>query len=131
MGPEEEVRQWYIQKLIHDYGYDEYGIFKEIPVLGGSNNSEFGTGRIDIAVFDKLIVPTIIVEVKAEEVSIRTPEVFRQLQRYIEMISALSRTPVPFGVLTNRKETVNFMVHINKADEAEMKPIVDIPRWHQ
>ncbi len=61
LKPEEAVRQLYLYKLIHEYGYPTSRIEVEFPIHFGRE-----VKRADIAIMDKdrLMVPYIIVELK-------------------------------------------------------------------
>lgn len=66
LTPEEVVRQLYIYKLIHEYGYPESRIQLETPIHFGREIK-----RADITIMDKdrPNVPYIIVEIKKTKLS--------------------------------------------------------------
>lgn len=122
--PEEKVRQTYICRLVDYYGYNLNQMDQEIQV----NNSQRGQGmaRADIVVWrneqDKLDskTPLIVVECKAENVTIRQADYF-QGYNYAGWAGA------DFFVTTNLKETRIFKVDKSKMPK-ELDEIADIPK---
>lgn len=122
--PEEEVRQTYICRLVDYYGYNLNQMGQEIQV----NNSQRGQGmaRADIVIWrneqDKLESnsPLIVVECKAENVTIRQADYF-QGYNYAGWAGA------DFFVTTNLKETRIFKVDKSKMPK-ELDEIADIPK---
>lgn len=123
LKPEEEVRQTYICRLVDCYGYNLNQMAQEIQV----NNSQRGQGmaRADIVIWrneqDKLDskTPLIVVECKAENVTIRQADYF-QGYNYAGWAGA------DFFVTTNLKETRIFKVDKSKMPK-ELDEIADIP----
>ena len=125
LKPEEEVRQKYICRLVNNYGFSPDQMEQEIQV----NNSQRGQGaaRADIVVWkskdDKLSnpqkSPIIIVECKAESVTIHEEDYF-QGYNYAAWAGA------DFFVTTNLKETRIFKV-IKGEMPKRLEEIVDIP----
>ena len=121
--PEEEVRQAYICRLVNHYGYSLDQMKQEVTV----NNSSRGQGRAqaDIAVWkskeDKNndISPIIVVECKAEKITIREEDCF-QGANYASWAGA------DFFVTTNLKETRVFKVVKGKIPKS-LEEIIDIP----
>lgn len=123
--PEEEVRQKYICRLVDSYGYSLEQMDQEITV----NNTQRGTGRAraDIVVWrnkeDKNAnpqkSPIIIVECKAESVTIHKEDYF-QGNNYALIAGA------DFFVTTNLKETRVFRIIIGEMPK-RLAEIVDIP----
>ena len=124
LKPEEEVRQTYICRLVDSYGYDIKQMAQEMQV----NNSQRGQGmaRADIVIWrneqDKLDskTPLIVVECKAENVTIRQADYF-QGYNYAGWAGA------DFFVTTNLKETRIFKVDKSKMPK-ELDEIADIPK---
>lgn len=124
LKPEEEVRQTYICRLVDYYGYSLSQMVQEIQV----NNSQRGQGmaRADIVIWrneqDKLDskTPLIVVECKAENVTIRQADYF-QGYNYAGWAGA------DFFVTTNLKETRIFKVDKSKMPK-ELDEIADIPK---
>lgn len=124
LKPEEEVRQTYICRLVDFYGYDLKQMDQEIQV----NNSQRGQGmaRADIVIWrneqDRLEskTPLIVVECKAENVTIRQADYF-QGYNYAGWAGA------DFFVTTNLKETRIFKVDKSKMPK-ELDEIADIPK---
>lgn len=87
--PEEIVRQLWIHRLIHHYGYPQHRLGIEFPITFGRDTSK----RADIVVFDteRFNVPYIIVEVKA----IKLKDGKDQLRSYC------NGTGAPIGVWSN------------------------------
>jgi len=121
--PEEEVRQRYICRLVNSYGYDLKQMDQEVKV----NNTRRGTGsaRADIVIWktkedrqDKKY-PIIVVECKAEKVSIREED-------YYQGYNYASITHAKFFVTTNLKETRIFRV-VEGEIPNRLEEIADIP----
>lgn len=124
LTPEERVRQEYICRLVNVYGYSLEQMAQEVPV----SNSHRGQGkaRADIVIWrsesDKKedISPIIIVECKAEYVTIQEEDYF-QGSNYASFAGA------DFFVTTNLKETRIFKVVKGKIPK-RLEEIVDIPK---
>lgn len=127
LKPEEEVRQKYICRLVDNYGYSVEQMTQEVQV----NNSQRGQGmaRADIVVWrnaedkneDKS--PIIIVECKAESVTIREED-------YFQGYNYASWAGADFFVTTNLKETRIFKV-VKGQIPKKLEEIVDIPNASQ
>lgn len=125
LKPEEEVRQKYICRLVNNYGFSIDQMEQERQV----NNSQRGQGaaRADIVVWkskeDKLAnpqkSPIIIVECKAESVTIHEED-------YFQGYNYASWAGADFFVTTNLKETRIFKV-IKGEMPKRLEEIVDIP----
>lgn len=121
--PEEEVRQRYICRLVDSYGYDLKQMAQEIKV----NNTRRGTGsaRADIVIWktkedrQEKKYPIIVVECKAEKVSIREED-------YYQGYNYASITHAKFFVTTNLKETRIFRV-VEGEIPNRLEEIADIP----
>lgn len=121
--PEEIVRQKYINRLINQYGYSIEQMAQELQVT----NSQRGQGRAmaDIAIFksakDKSEgnSPLIIVECKAEHITIREED-------YFQGYNYASWAGADFFVTTNLKETKIFRVLKGKVPKT-LEEIIDIP----
>lgn len=121
--PEEEVRQQYICRLVNNYGYSLEQMQQEVTV----SNSLRGQGRAqaDIVVWkskeDKLsnISPIIVVECKAENITIREEDCF-QGANYASWAGA------DFFVTTNLKETRIFKV-VKGTIPKRLEEVVNIP----
>ncbi len=124
--PEEEVRQRYICRLVDSYGYSLDQMGQEVPVVMG-NGRGTGRARADITVWrskeDKIAnpqkSPIIVVECKAESVSIREKD-------YYQGNSYASMSGADFFVMTNLKETKIFKV-VKGEMPKRLEEIVDIP----
>lgn len=102
LTPEERVRQEYICRLVNHYGYKleqmDESVRSKMP------NPELGNACADIIVWssiedkEKNNSPLIVVECKAEQVTIREEDYYRGAN-YSSLVSA------PFFVTTNLKET--------------------------
>ncbi len=114
LKPEEKVRQEYICRLVNSYGFD----LKQMEQEVGVTNSQRGQGRAraDINVYkseaDKIASksPVIVVECKAEHITIREED-------YFQGYNYASWAGADFFVTTNLKETRIFRVikgHIPK-----------------
>jgi len=123
LKPEEKVRQEYICRLVNSYGFDLNQMEQEKQV----NNSQRGQGRsmADIVIYkneaDKLASrsPVIVVECKAEHITIREED-------YFQGYNYASWAGADFFVTTNLKETRIFRVikgHIPK----KLEEVVNIP----
>ena len=123
LKPEEKVRQEYICRLVNFYGFD----LKQMEQEVGVTNSQRGQGRAraDINVYkseaDKIASksPVIVVECKAEHITIREED-------YFQGYNYASWAGADFFVTTNLKETRIFRVikgHIPK----KLEEVVNIP----
>lgn len=127
LKPEEEVRQKYICRLVNNYGFTIEQMTQELQV----NNSQRGQGmaRADIVVWknaeDKQNSksPIIIVECKAESVTIHEED-------YFQGYNYASWAGADFFVTTNLKETRIFRV-IKGEIPKRLEEITDIPNATQ
>ncbi len=124
LKPEEEVRQKYICRLVNHYGFSIEQMAQEIKV----SNSQRGQGRAmaDIIIWkskedkEKENSPVIVVECKAENITIREEDYF-QGSNYASWAGA------DFFVTTNMKETKIFKVIKGKIPK-KLEEIIDIPK---
>lgn len=114
LTPEEAVRQLYLYKLIHDYGYPESRIELEAPIHFGRE-----VKRADIVITDKdrPIVPYIIIELKKPKLT----DGKEQLKSYC------NATGAPIGVWTNGEQVSCY----NRKDPNFFEAISDIPKATQ
>ncbi|MBP5365925.1 MAG: N-6 DNA methylase [Bacteroidales bacterium] len=127
LKPEEEVRQKYICRLVNNYGFAIEQMTQELQV----NNSQRGQGmaRADIVVWknaeDKQNSksPIIIVECKAESVTIHEED-------YFQGYNYASWAGADFFVTTNLKETRIFRV-VKGEIPKRLEEITDIPNAAQ
>lgn len=114
LTPEEAVRQLYLYRLIHDYGYPESRIELEAPIHFGRE-----VKRADIVITDKdrPIVPYIIVELKKPKLT----DGKEQLKSYC------NATGAPIGVWTNGEQISCY----NRKDPNFFEAISDIPKATQ
>lgn len=125
--PEEEVRQKYICRLADSYGYALDQMDQEIQV----SNSQRGQGaaRADIVIWrnhedkDNKKYPLIVVECKAESVTIRKED-------YYQGMNYASWAHAEFFVTTNLKETRIFRIVKGQIPD-KLDEIVDIPNATQ
>lgn len=123
LKPEEEVRQKFINRLIESYGFNLNQMAQEVQV----NNSQRGQGRAmaDIVVWknekDKNndISPVIVVECKAEHITIREED-------YFQGYNYASWAGADFFVTTNLKETKIFKVIKGKTPK-RLEEVINIP----
>lgn len=111
LTPEEAVRQLYLYKLIHEYGYPASRIEVEYPIHFGRE-----VKRADIAIMDKdhPMVPYIIVELKKPKLT----DGKEQLKSYC------NATGAPIGVWTNGEQ----ISYYNRKDPNYFEPITNIPK---
>ena len=111
LKPEEAVRQLYLYKLIHEYGYPTSRIEVEFPIHFGRE-----VKRADIAIMDKdrLMVPYIIVELKKPKLT----DGKEQLKSYC------NATGAPIGIWTNGEQ----ISYYNRKDPNYFEPITNIPK---
>lgn len=111
LKPEEAVRQLYLYKLIHEYGYPTSRIEVEFPIHFGRE-----VKRADIAIMDKdrLMVPYIIVELKKPKLT----DGKEQLKSYC------NATGAPIGVWTNGEQ----ISYYNRKGPNYFEPITNIPK---
>ena len=127
LKPEEEVRQKYICRLVNNYGFAIEQMTQELQV----NNSQRGQGmaRADIVVWKNLEdkqnnkSPIIIVECKAESVTIHEDD-------YFQGYNYASWAGADFFVTTNLKETRIFRV-VKGEIPKRLEEITDIPNAAQ
>lgn len=114
--PEEIVRQLYLRKLIHEYGYPANRIAVEKGVYFGSSMHE---KRADIVVFEKDApdTPYIIVECKKP----KRKDGLEQLKSYCNAEGS------PIGVWTNGGE----VLYLHREEPNLFKNLPDIPRADQ
>lgn len=114
LTPEEAVRQLYIHKLIHEYGYPTDRIQLETPIHFGRE-----VKRADITIMDKdrPTVPYIIVELKKPKLT----DGKEQLKSYC------NATGAPIGVWTNGEQVSCY----NRKDPNFFEMITDIPKATQ
>ncbi len=114
--PEEIVRQLYLNKLIHEYGYPKDRIAVEKGVYFGSSMHE---KRADIVVFEKGApdTPYIIVECKKP----KRKDGLEQLKSYCNAEGS------PIGVWTNGGEAL----YLHREEPNLFKNLPDIPRADQ
>ena len=124
LTPEEKVRQEFIILLVNNYGFALSQMEQEVQV----NNSKRGQGkaRADIIIWEsegaraKRKKPVIVVECKAEHVSIRQED-FYQGFNYASWAGA------KFFVTTNLKNTKYFKVNPDSMPDV-LDEIVEIPK---
>ncbi len=111
LKPEEAVRQLYLFKLFHEYGYPTSRIEVEFPIHFGRE-----VKRADIAIMDKdrPMVPYIVVELKKPKLS----DGKEQLKSYC------NATGAPIGVWTNGEQ----LSYYNRKDPNYFEPITNIPK---
>ncbi len=127
LKPEEEVRQKYICRLVNNYGFAIEQMTQELQV----NNSQRGQGmaRADIVVWKNIEdkhnskSPIIIVECKAESVTIHEDD-------YFQGYNYASWAGADFFVTTNLKETRIFRV-VKGEIPKRLEEITDIPNAAQ
>lgn len=114
LTPEEAVRQLYIWKLVHDYGYPTSRIHLETPIHFGRE-----VKRADITIMDKdrPMVPYIIVELKKPKLI----DGKEQLKSYC------NATGAPIGVWTNGEQISCY----NRKEPNFFEMISDIPKANQ
>ena len=114
LTPEEAVRQLYIYKLTHEYGYPTDRIQLETPIHFGRE-----VKRADITIMDKNrpTVPYIIVELKKPKLT----DGKEQLKSYC------NATGAPIGVWTNGEQVSCY----NRKDPNFFEMISDIPKATQ
>ncbi len=111
LSPEEAIRQLYLYRLIHEYGYPISRIEVEFPIHFGRE-----VKRADIAIMDKdrPMVPYIIVELKKPKLT----DGKEQLKSYC------NATGAPIGVWTNGEQ----ISYYNRKDPNYFEPITNIPK---
>ena len=105
------MRQLYLFKLFHEYGYPTSRIEVEFPIHFGRE-----VKRADIAIMDKdrPMVPYIVVELKKPKLS----DGKEQLKSYC------NATGAPIGVWTNGEQ----LSYYNRKDPNYFEPITNIPK---
>jgi type I restriction enzyme M protein len=121
--PEEEVRQKYICRLVDSYGFSLNQMAQEMQVTNSQRGQ--GSARADIVIWrnnaDKEAnkYPIIVVECKAENVTIRKED-------YYQGMNYASWAHADFFVTTNTKETRIFKLVTGEIPD-KLDEIVDIP----
>ena len=124
LTPEERVRQEYICRLVNVYGFDLEQMDQEVQV--SNSHRGLGKARADIVVWKSVSAkrdsasPTIVVECKAEHITIREED-------YFQGYNYASWAGADFFVTTNLKETRVFKVVKGKLPK-RLEEIVDIPK---
>lgn len=124
LTPEEKVRQEFIILLVNRYGFSLAQMEQEVQV----NNSKRGQGkaRADIIIWEsaearaKRRKPVIVVECKAEHVSIRQED-------YYQGFNYASWAGAKFFVTTNLKNTKYFRVNADAMPDV-LDEIIEIPK---
>lgn len=116
LTPEEEVRQWFITRLVQDI---------KVPVHMMMSEAGFRLGdkqfRADIIVYDRHAAPLMVVECKRPQVDL-TEEVLSQAIRYNMVLN------VKFIVITNGMKT--FICHKEMKDgKLQYVPSASIPLY--
>lgn len=114
LKPEEVVRQLYLQRLIHQYGYERRRLAVEHPVYFGRQKK-----RADIVIFDqeRPTVEYVIIEVKKPKL----------LDGKNQLRSYCNATGAPMAVWTNGQE----ISYYHRRDPNYFEPITDIPKTSQ
>lgn len=114
--PEEIVRQLYLRKLIHEYGYPKDRIAVEKGVYFGSAMAE---KRADIVIFDKDDTDAAYIIVECKKPKRRDGR--QQLESYCNAEGS------PIGVWTNGGE----IIYLHREEPNLFKSLPDIPRADQ
>ena len=114
--PEEYVRQTFLRALVEQYGYPQSLIGVEVPIAVGAGVEK----RCDAVVYTKNLQPLMLLEFKAEHVTLTT-EVLDQAAVYNTTVHA------PYLILANGKQTV--VAHIN--EQRQITFLDHIPAWNQ
>lgn len=126
LTPEERVRQEYICRLVNVYGFSLEQMDQEVLVT--NSHRGLGRARADIVIWkspidkkkDRIISPVIVVECKAEHITIREED-------YFQGYNYASWAGAEFFVTTNLKETRVFKV-VKGEIPKRLVEIVDIPK---
>lgn len=111
LTPEEWVRQQFLHKLVEQYNYPESLIAVEVQLTTKR--------RADAVVYDKDLTPLVLIEFKAESVSLT--------QRVLDQIAVYNRQfNVPYLILSNGPEVV-----VAKVEGQQITFLQDIPAWTQ
>ena len=111
LTPEEWVRQQFLHKLVEQYNYPESLIAVEVQLTTKR--------RADAVVYNKDLTPLVLIEFKAESVSLT--------QRVLDQIAVYNRQfNVPYLILSNGPEVV-----VAKVEGQQITFLQDIPAWTQ
>lgn len=116
LTPEERVRQQLLHHMVEQYGYPKALIGVEVPIKVGAGIEK----RCDAVVYTNSLQPQILIEFKAEQVTI-TGEVLDQAAVYNTAVHA------PYLILTNGKQIV--VAHISPDNQITF--LNRIPEWRQ
>lgn len=124
LKPEEKVRQYFIARLVDEYGYALNQMDEELRVSRAGKGH--GGARADIVIWkseaDRRAKKNafMVVECKAENIAIRKED-------YFQGANYASWAHAEFFVITNEKETRCFKVHADKIPD-DTEPVRDIPK---
>lgn len=111
LTPEEWVRQQFLHKLVEQYNYPESLVAVEVQLTTKR--------RADAVVYNKDLTPLVLIEFKAESVSLT--------QRVLDQIAVYNRQfNVPYLILSNGPEVV-----VAKVEGQQITFLQDIPAWTQ
>lgn len=111
LTPEEHVRQWFLARLVNEYGYPQSLISVEKPIQGR---------RYDAVVYSPQLEPKMLLEFKREDVAL-TQAVLDQAACYNYSLN------VPYLVLCNGPHTL--IGHV--VGPAQLEYLSSIPQWTQ
>lgn len=114
--PEEQVRQTFLHALVEQYGYPQSLIAVEAQIAVGAGV----TKRCDAVVWSRSLQPLMLLEFKAEHVSL-TGAVLDQAAVYNTTVHA------PWLILSNGRQTVVAQI----ADDRQITFLNHIPAWNQ
>ncbi|ULJ64209.1 N-6 DNA methylase [Wielerella bovis] len=114
LTPEETIRQLYLLKLHHEYGYPYERMELEYSVVFGREKK-----RADIVIFDKDIPNSVYIMVELKKPKLKDGK--EQLKSYC------NATGAPIGVWTNGDS----ISYYNRRDPNYFKDIPNIPKVHE
>lgn len=120
--PEERIRLQFVEYLRNEAGFSMYRLSFESPVKPQSN---FSSSRADIIAYDENLKPLLLVECKAEAISLDEKTAV-QAARYHQSVQS------PFILLTNGRHDFWFdMGAISESPSPSLKPMRQLPPQFQ
>lgn len=120
--PEERIRLQFVEYLRNEAGFSMYRLSFESPVKPQSN---FSSSRADIIAYDENLKPLLLVECKAEAISLDEKTAV-QAARYHQSVQS------PFILLTNGRHDFWFdMGAMSESPSPSLKPMRQLPLQFQ
>ncbi|MFN8259666.1 MAG: type I restriction enzyme HsdR N-terminal domain-containing protein [Chitinophagales bacterium] len=113
LTPEEKVRQFILHRLINEHGYPQ----KYISVEKTLKVNELSK-RYDIVVFNRELLPKILIECKAEYIELKE-KTLQQIATYN------TKLQVPFLMVTNGNASFHFLIKDETTTQIKGFPVFE------